>query len=259
MEELFSETALKDKFAVITGAGRGLGKVMALTMARHGSDIALTARTYEEIERTANEITGIGKRALAIKADVTRSDDITKMVEKVNSEFGRIDVLVNNAAQNASYVHHKFEDIPENEWIEMIQTNVTGVFLVSKIVGKYMLDRGAGKIINVASSFGVKAIPTHICYSVSKAAVIHLTRALAVEWADRGITVNCIAPGSIELFPDSIDEEYLKMNEERRKRIPLGRLGRPEELGPLLIYLASDASDYMTGETIFLDGGLVVG
>ena len=118
------------------------------------------------------------------------------------------------------------------------------------------LDRRSGKIINIASSFGVKAIPTRICYSVSKAAVIQMTRSLAVEWADRGITVNCLAPGSFDLFPDSQDEGYLKMNEERKRRVPLGRLGRPEELGPLVVYLASDASNYMSGMTIFLDGGL---
>jgi len=256
MSEIFSPTVLKDKVSIVTGAGRGLGKVMALALADAGSDIILTARTVDEIEHTAKEVTDMGRKALAVKMDITRSDDISKMVEKAVSEFGKIDILVNNAGQNASYANHSFEDIPEDEWIEMIQTNVNGTFLVTRIVGRSMLEKGEGKIVNISSSFGVKAIPTRICYSVSKAAVIQMTRSVAVEWGSRGVTVNCIAPGSINMFPDSTNEEYLAMNRERVKIVPQGRLGRPEELCPLIIYLASEASDYINGETIFLDGGL---
>lgn len=258
-KDFFSPTILEGKVSLVTGAGRGLGKVMAQALAHAGSALILIARQEEEIDRTAKEIQSPGKKALAIKTDVTKSDDISRMVEKAMSEFGKIDVLINNAGQNASYVHHKFEDIPETEWISMIQTNVTGVFLVSQIVGRTMLAQGSGKIINIASSVGVRPTPERICYSVSKAAVIQMTRTLAVEWAPRGITVNCIAPGSLDLYPGSTDEKYLKLNEERKKRIPLGRLGRLDEVGFLLIYLASDASDYMTGETIFIDGGMAVG
>jgi NAD(P)-dependent dehydrogenase (short-subunit alcohol dehydrogenase family) len=258
-KDFFSPTILEGKVSLLTGAGRGLGKVMAQGLAHAGSALILIARHEEEIDRTAKEIQSPGKKALVIKTDVTQSDDISRMVEKAMSEFGKIDVLINNAGQNASYVHHKFEDIPETEWISMIQTNVTGVFLVSQIVGRTMLAQGSGKIINIASSMGVRSAPERICYSVSKAAVIQMTRTLAVEWAPRGITVNCIAPGSLDLYPGSMDEKYLKLNEERKKRIPLGRLGRLDEVGFLLIYLASDASDYMTGETIFIDGGMAVG
>lgn len=258
-EELFSPIALRGKVTLITGGGRGLGKTMALALARAGSDIALVARTRDEIDRTAKEIKEFGRNVLAVQADVTKSEDISKMVEKVHFEFGEIDVLINNAGQNAGYVHHKFEEIPENEWVSMIQINVNGVFLVTQIVGRMMLAQGSGKIINVASSMGIKAVPERLCYSVSKAAIIQMTRGLALEWAPRGITVNCIAPGSFDRLPDSKDEAYLKMNEERRKRIPLGRLGRLEELGPLIVYLASDVSNYMTGQTLFLDGGMVVG
>ena len=258
-KDFFSPAILEGKVSLMTGAGRGLGKVMAQALADAGSALILIARHEEEIDRTVKEIQNTGKKVLAIKADVTKSDDISRVVEKAMSEFKKIDILINNAGQNASYVYHKFEDIPETEWISMIQTNVTGVFLVTQIVGRMMLAQGSGKIINIASSMGVRPAPERICYSVSKAAVIQMTKALAVEWAPLGITVNCIAPGSLDLYPGSTDERYLKLNEERKKRIPLDRLGRLEEVGFLLVYLASDASDYMTGETIFIDGGMVVG
>jgi NAD(P)-dependent dehydrogenase (short-subunit alcohol dehydrogenase family) len=258
-KDFFSPTILEGKVSLVTGAGRGLGKVVARALAQAGSDLILVARREEEIDRTAKEIEHLGKKALGIKADVTRSDDLSRMVEKAMSEFRKIDVLINNAGQNASYVRHKFEDIPETEWINMIQTNVTGVFLVTQTVGRVMLGKGSGKIINIGSSIAVRSAPERVCYSVSKAAVIQMTRALAVEWAPRGITVKCIAPGSLDLYPGSTDEKYLKLNEERKKRIPLGRLGRLEEVGFLVIYLASDASDYLTGETIFIDGGMTVG
>ena len=258
MEEIFSQEALKGKVSVVTGGGRGLGRMMALALAKAGSDVVLVARSRDQIDRVAEEVSAIGRRAFAIKADVTNSEDITGMVESVVSEFGKIDVLVNNAGQVAGLVRHKFEDIPEDKWVQMIRTNVTGVFLVSRIVGKSMLDRGAGRIINIASTFGVKAIPTFACYCVSKAAVIHMTKAMAVEWAERGIRVNAIAPGSFEISGGAGVKKIAGENDQRAKRVPMGRIGRSEELGPLVVYLASDASDYMTGETIFLDGGLAV-
>ncbi len=259
VEELYSPTALKGKVSLVTGAGKGLGKEMAFALGRAGSDMAVVARNREEIGRTAGEINDMGRKAISFTADVTRSGDISKMVEEVLSAFGKIDILVNNAGQNARHAQHRFEEIPEDEWNSMIQTNVTGVFLVSQIVGKKMLAQRSGKIINIASSWGVRHVTERASYGVSKAAVIQMTKALAVEWASRGISVNCIAPGSFDKFPNSTDEAYLKGKEERKTKIPMGRLGLPEELGPLLVYLASDASDYVTGTTIFMDGGMVIG
>jgi NAD(P)-dependent dehydrogenase (short-subunit alcohol dehydrogenase family) len=259
LEVFCSPTALKGKVAIVTGAGRGLGRSMALALSRAGSNVVVVARTQSEIDRTADEIISSGGRSLAIQADITNSLDVTKMVERVKTEYGRIDVLVNNAGLNASHVRFRFEDIPEDEWKAMIQTNVTGVFLASQIVGRVMLSQGSGKIINIGSAGGIKPAPEASCYCVSKASVIQMTKALAIEWASRGITVNCIAPGSFDMYPDCTEEKYLTMKVEREKRVPLGRLGKAEELGPLLLFFASSASDYITGQTLFIDGGLVVG
>ena len=244
---------------LITGAGRGLGKGMALAMAECGARLILTARSGDQIDQTAGELKSMGTSVLAMTADVTKSKDIQSLVAQALSEFGRIDVLVNNAGMHAGHFHSKFEEMPEDQWREMVDTNLTGQFLVTKIVGREMLKRGAGKIINIGSLFGIRGAPGRICYSVGKAAIIHLTKTLAIEWADRGITVNCLCPGSVNMHGHTTDPKVLEINEMRRKTIPLNRLGEPEELGPILVYLASDASNYMTGETILLDGGWVYG
>jgi len=258
IREIYSATVLKDTLTIVTGAGRGLGRALALALAEAGSDLVLVARHQEEIDRTAEAVKSVGANVIAIAADVTRQDEIDRMIGIVMSRFEKIDVLVNNAGQNASHFQHKFEDIPEDEWESMMRSNVTGVVLATQSVGRTMLARGAGKIINIASSLAVKSAPQRLCYGVSKAAVIQLTRALALEWASRGVTVNCIAPGSLELRPERTDDARLKLNEERRRRIPCGRLGQSEDIEPAVVYFASRASDYVTGATLFIDGGMAL-
>ncbi len=250
-------TVLTGKVSIVTGAGRGLGKAMAITLARAGSSVVLMSRTISEIELVAKEIADFGGKGFPIRTDVTDSRGISEAVDRIKKEHGRIDILVNNAGQNASHARHAFEDIPENEWMSMVQTNITGVFLMSQIVGKTMLAQGSGKIINIGSAGAIKVAPESSCYCMTKAAVVHLTKALAVEWASRGVTVNCIAPGSFDMYPGCTEDSYVKMKKLREQSVPLGRLGRVEELGPLLVFYASDASNYITGQTIFIDGGLV--
>ena len=252
---LISPNALDGKVILVTGGGRGLGKIMATMLAGYGATLVLAGRTAGDIEQTASEIEAAGGAAMAVPTDVTNAAELSKLADRILAAYGKVDVLVNNAGMNARNVNHKFEDIPEAEWNQMIQANLTSVFLTTQVIGKMMLDQGAGKIINIGSFFAMRGVPERICYGVTKAGIVNLTKALAAEWADRGVTVNCFCPGSIDLFPERTDEAYLAEMKIRTSGIPLARLGRMEELGPILAYLASDASDYMTGETITLDGG----
>ena len=257
---LFSEQALAGRTIVITGAGRGLGRSMATALAHVGADLVLVARHTEEINETASAIKRLGAgKILTVRADVTSVSDINNLVERSMAEFGKIDVLVNNAGLNGGHVRHNFEDIPTDQWMNMLNTNVTSVFLVTQAVGRVMLERGAGKVINIASVRAVRSVSQGLCYSVSKAAVIQMTRALALEWGKRGVTVNCLAPGSLDLHPGSNDADHAKLNEERERHIPMGHVGRLEDACGALIYLASSASDYVNGATLFVDGGISAG
>lgn len=258
IRQIFSPTLLKNTVTVLTGAGRGLGKSLALGMAQTGTDLVLVARHPDQIEATAKEVRQFGVRALPVQADLTREEDICRMVEIAMNEFGQIDALVNNAGLNAGYVSYNFESIPANEWEGMMRLNVNGLFMVTKAVGNHMLARGSGKVINIASGMAVKATPGKLCYSVTKAAVIQMTRALAVEWAGRGITVNCVAPGSLDLFPGCSDPGHVELNERRKERIPMRRIGSLEDVTPAVVYLASPAADYITGATMFIDGGMAI-
>ena len=244
---------LDGKVAIVTGGGRGLGRAIAMALAEAGANVTVAARTKKQIEEVKGEIETLGCRALAVPADVKDPDQVENMVEKTVSELGRVDILVNNAGILG---YSWLAELSEKDWHSVIDTNLTGVFLCTKAVGKHLIGQKSGKIINVSSAAGIVGAPRQTHYHSSKAGVILFTKALALEWNRYNINVNAIAPGYFLTNltePMTLDKKYY---ENTIKKIPLRRFGNPEELGPLAVYLASDASNYMTGETIVIDGGV---
>jgi NAD(P)-dependent dehydrogenase (short-subunit alcohol dehydrogenase family) len=244
---------LDGKVAIVTGGGRGIGEAIAIALAEAGADVAVCARTDKQIKEVAGKIEKIGRRALAIPTDVRKWEQVQNMADKTVAELGRVDILVNNAGILG---YAWLLDTPEKTWHDIIDTNLTSVFLCTKAVGKYLIKQKSGKVINVASAAGVAGSPRQAPYHASKAGIILFTKALALEWNRYNINVNTIAPGFFitdMTKPITFDKKFY---EKFLEKIPLRRLGNPEEIGPLAVYLASDASSYMTGETIVIDGGV---
>jgi NAD(P)-dependent dehydrogenase (short-subunit alcohol dehydrogenase family) len=252
MPLVFDQMNLAGKVAIVTGSGRGLGKAMAITLADAGAELVVTARTESEILGTAQEIKEKGKRALAVQADITDPEQVNRLVHKTIDHFSKVDILVNNAGVA---IVRPFQEMSLVEWRKTVDTNLTSLFLCSQAVGSYMIRQRRGKIINITSIDGAAGKATLVAYCAAKGGVIQFTKALAVEWAKYNIQVNAIGPGAFYTKPMAVVLDDEKLGPIRRKKIPMGREGRPEELGPLVVYLASPASDFMTGETIFIDGG----
>ena len=249
---VFDRMRLEGKIALVTGSGRGLGRAMALALAEAGADLVVTARTKKEIEDTASHIRALGREAISVVCDVTRRSSVNHAVEKAQSRFGRIDILVNNAGLA---IVKPFLEFEEKDWKATMDTNLKSMFLYCQAVGPIMMEQGGGKIINITSVLGVKGRAGLVPYATSKGGVIQFTRNLALEWAPHNIRVNAIGPGAFYTRPMKVVLDDPKLGPIRREKIPLKRHGQPEELGPLVVYLASDASDYMTGEVIYMDGG----
>jgi NAD(P)-dependent dehydrogenase (short-subunit alcohol dehydrogenase family) len=249
---------LKNYVSVITGGAQGLGKYMALALAEYGSNIIITDINLKLAKETAKEIKVKGVKTLAIKMDVRDKAQIDTMTKKVIDNFGKIDVLVNNAGIAK---HIPIEDMGYEQWKELMDINLNGVFLVSQLVGKEMILRKKGSIINISSMSGIIAnIPQcQAAYNTSKAAVIMLTKSMASEWAKYNIRVNTIAPGYMNI---GVAEEFFKnktdLAMEWLKLIPMGRPGEPGELGGIAVYLASEASSYVTGGVFTIDGGYTI-
>jgi NAD(P)-dependent dehydrogenase (short-subunit alcohol dehydrogenase family) len=259
------EYDIEGKVVFITGAGRGIGKGIAQVLAEAGADIALNALTDRYVINTAREIAEAGgRRVLPILADVTVSSEVQRAVDTVMKEFGGIDILVNNLGDAirkplATLPGKQGEPASDEEIKKIIDLNVMAAILCTRAIGPQMLERRRGKIINISSFTAGKGGKEVVLYSVAKAAVVGFTRTQALEWAPFNIQINSIAPG---LFPEPLNikdqETAKKMAENIAKMTPLGRAGRLREVGLLALYLASSASDYMTGQTLYLDGGLSI-
>ena len=244
---------LKDKVAIITGAGQGIGKEIALAFAREGAKVVVTDITGKEKE-VAEEIKKMEREAIAVKVDVSKMEDAKKMAEEALKSFGRIDILVNNAG---IYPFKPFVEMTESDWDKVINVNLKGTFNCTKAVVETMIKQKYGKIINITSIAGtVVGFPQLTHYCASKAGITGFTRALALELAPYGINVNAIAPGPIETPGTMVlgKEAY----ENFKKLIPIGRWGKPEDIASLAVFLASDESSNITGQVIVSDGGYAV-
>ena len=248
MNDLFDLTG---KVAIVTGGGSGIGRQMAHGLAEAGAELALCSRKVERCEEAAAKLP---TRALALPCDVRDQDSVKAMVARVVHEFGRVDILVNNAGTVWGAAP---EDVPLEGWQKVVDVNLTGVFLCSQAAGRAMIDRGeGGKIISVASVAGLHGAPAEVVnalpYHATKGGVIAFTRDLAWKWARHRINVNAIAPG---WFPSDMANFVLDRNPDIAERIPLGRFGGPDDLKGAVVFLASRASDYVTGHTLVVDGG----
>jgi len=244
--------SLDGKVAIVTGGSRGLGKAMALTLADAGADVVVASRTQADLDKVAEEIRAKGRKSLAISMDATNMDSVNKMAAQVVEEFGKIDILINNAGQGGTV---PFLKMKEEEWDRVLDVNLKGYVLVTQAVGAYMFKAKSGRVINISSAMGDSPMGFMAHYAASKGAINAMTKSLAQEWATRGITVNAISPGYILTDMNRSAYEDETFNKMISSKIPMVRWGQLDDLVGLVVYLASGASSYMTGAIIPLDGG----
>jgi NAD(P)-dependent dehydrogenase (short-subunit alcohol dehydrogenase family) len=247
--------SLKDKVALITGASRGIGEATAIGLAQAGADVAIVSRKLPDLEKVGEEIKKLGRKCLPVQAHLGRVEEINQLVKRVLEEFGRIDILVNNAATNPTMA--QAIDIDERAWDSIMNLNLKGLFFLSQAVARVMREKGGGKIINVSSVAGITPDLLPL-YSISKAGVNMVTKVMAQQWAQYNIRVNAIAPGLTKTrFSEALwkNPDILKM---AMSKTPMARPAEPGEMVGGIIYLASDASSYVTGQIIAIDGGITI-
>jgi NAD(P)-dependent dehydrogenase (short-subunit alcohol dehydrogenase family) len=254
--DILSSFSLDGRVAIVTGAKRGLGKAIALAFADAGADVAVCTRDVADgkLEATADEVRKLGRHSLAVQADVRRKVDVDNLVQAVISEFGAIDILVNNAGV---YVESPILELNEDDWDNVIDTDLKGAFLCSQAVGKVMVKQKSGNVINIASMNGIRPLINPGGYDVAKAGLIMLTNSLAIELASQNIRVNAIAPGYIRTEMSAFLWDNPELSKGLLEAIAMGRVSEPTEIAKVALFLASEASSYMTGSTILADGGFV--
>lgn len=242
---------LTGKVALVTGAAQGIGKAIALLLARNGADLVVSDINLDKAEETTKEIQALGRKALAVKVDVANLEDVERMVQTVMQQFHQIDILVNNAGIARDKLILR---MTEEDWDAVLDVNLKGTFNCTKAVIRHMLKQKSGRIVNIASVVGEMGNAGQANYSASKAGVIGFTKTIAREFAQRGINVNAIAPGYIETpMTDALPE---KVKEELKRMIPMERLGRPEEIAEAVLFLVSASSNYITGQVLNVNGGI---
>lgn len=246
---------LHNKVALVTGAGRGIGRALAIGLAEAGADLVLCSRTEEDLVKVADEIKSIGQKALAIPTDVTNREEVQATIKKAAKEFGKIDILVNNAGMN---IRTPAIDVTDDEWSKIMDTNLKSAFMFSQEIAPLMKEEGFGRIINISSVAGERALRTGVVYAATKAGMIQMTKVTALEWGKYGINVNSVGPWYFRTpLTEKLlsDEAYLN---DILSRTPLNRVGELQELVGPVVFLASDAGNYVTGQTLFVDGGMSI-
>jgi NAD(P)-dependent dehydrogenase (short-subunit alcohol dehydrogenase family) len=248
----FPSFRLTDRIAVVVGAGRGIGRTLALGLADAGAHVVVSSRTLGELESLADEIGAMGRRALVLTADVTKIGDMQALADATLAEYGRVDIVVNNAGMN---INEPVLDVTEEHWDRILDTNLKGLFFCCQVFGGVMVEQRQGKIVNVGSTFGLVGYEQRSAYAASKGGVTQLTKVLAIEWAPHNVNVNAIAPTATHTPMNAALFADPEWRAEVLRRIPMGRYCAPEDLVGAVVFLSSGASDLVTGVTLPIDGG----